>query len=449
MHMNMKAVILAAGDNTRFRRENNKHNKLLYPVLGLPLIERTIRSAKAAGIFEFVIVTGYQDKEIKKLLGNGERIGINITYAHNKSWRGENGTSVYQAKDQLRDENFILLMGDHLFDAKSLLRLKREKLAENECILAVDKKLDQFPNPEEATKVQIDDGKILKIGKELVIYNALDTGMFLCGTSLFSVLAKTIKNKKFYLTDAMRIFANGGKLKSFDIKDSFWADIDTHQDLYLAEQGLFNRLVKPKEEGPISKYINRRFSHVITKTLIKTPLSPNQVTLISLSLSFLSAVMLTNVNSLFVAMGGMLAQMASIIDGVDGEIARIKFLNSGFGGWFDTILDRYGDVAIITGAVIGIYTKDQSFLVTMIGVLALSGSILTSYSAHTFRTAFGKSFKSGKQKSFSVPSGRDVRLFLIFIGGVTNLMLPVLTIIAFLTHYSVLYKLLLTRMRQT
>lgn len=445
----MKAVILAAGDNTRFRKENNKHNKLLHPVLGLPLIERTIKSAKAAGIFEFVIVTGYQDKEIKKLLRDGERIGVNIVYSHNKSWRGENGTSVYRAKDLLRDENFILLMGDHLFDAKSLLRLKRAKIAEDECILAVDKKLDQFPNPEEATKVQIDNEKIVKIGKELVVYNALDTGMFLCTPSLFSVLGKTIKNKKFYLTDAMRIFASGGKLKSFDIKDSFWADIDTHQDMYLAEEGLFNRLVKPKGEGPISKNINRRFSHSITKILVNTPFSPNQITLISLLLSFLSAIMLANAHYLFVVMGGILAQMASIIDGVDGEIARVKFLASGFGGWFDTVVDRYGDVAIVTGAIIGIYIKDQSFLTVMVGVLALSGSILSSYSAHTFKTAFGKSFKSGKQKSLSVPSGRDVRLFLIFIGAITNLILPALIMIAFLTHYSILYKLLLTRMRET
>ncbi len=445
----MKAVILAAGDNTRFRKENDKHNKLLHPVLGLPLIERTIKSAKKAGIFEFVLVTGYQDKELKKLLGDGKKIGVNINYVHNRSWRGENGSSVYQAKEQLKNENFILLMGDHLFDAKVLIRLVRQKLENDECILAVDKKLEQFPNADEATKVQINNRKVFKIGKELAEFNALDTGMFLCTPSLFSVLAKTINSKKFYLTDAMRVLASDGKLRSFDIRESFWADIDTHQDLYLAQEGLFNKLVKPKGEGPISKYINRRFSHAITKVIVNTPLSPNQISLVSLLLAFLSAIMLINTHYLLVAIGGILAQTASIIDGVDGEIARVKFLTSGFGGWFDTILDRYGDVAITMGAAVGVYTREPSFWVAIIGVLALAGSILSSYSSHTFKAAFGTSFKVGEEKSFSLSSGRDVRLFLIFTGAITNLILPALVVIAFLTHYSVLYKLFLTKLRES
>ncbi|MBI2622412.1 NTP transferase domain-containing protein, partial [Candidatus Microgenomates bacterium] len=435
----MKAVILAAGDNTRFRKENDKHNKLLHPVLGLPLIERTIKSAKKAGIFEFVIVTGYQDKEIKKLLRNGEKIGVSIVYVHNKSWIGENGTSVYQAKNQLKNENFILLMGDHLFDAKVLIRLVRQKLENDECILAVDKKLEQFPNADEATKVQINNRKVFKIGKELAEFNALDTGMFLCTPSLFSVLAKTINSKKFYLTDAMRVLASDGKLKSFDIRESFWADIDTHQDLYLAEEELFQRLTKPSGEGPISKHINRRFSHLITRYLLKTSLTPNQITLVSVLAAVISGVFLANPSYLTILIGGFLAQLSSIIDGVDGEIARIKLLSSSYGAWFDTILDRYGDIIITTGAAVGVYQANSSFAALVVGALALTGSILSSYSAHTFKTTFGKSFQNRAKKTISLPSGRDVRLFIIFAGAIFNAMLVALLLIAFLTHYSVLY----------
>lgn len=445
----MKAVILAAGDNTRFRKENDKHNKLLHPVLGLPLIERTIKSAKKAGIFEFVLVTGYQDKELKRLLGDGKKIGVNINYVHNRSWRGENGSSVYQAKEQLKNENFILLMGDHLFDAKVLIRLVRQKLENDECILAVDKKLEQFPNADEATKVQINNRKVFKIGKELAEFNALDTGMFLCTPSLFSVLAKTINSKKFYLTDAMRVLASQEKLRSFDIRESFWADIDTHQDLYLAEEELFQRLTKPSEEGPISKHINRRFSHLITRYFLKTSLTPNQITLVSVLAAVISGVFLTSPSYLTVLIGGFLAQFSSIIDGVDGEIARIKLLSSSYGAWFDTILDRYGDVIITAGAAIGAYQANSSFVALVVGILALTGSILSSYSAHTFKTTFGRSFQNRAKKTISLPSGRDVRLFLIFTGAITNLMLPVLVVIAFLTHYSVFYKLLLTRIRQS
>lgn len=435
----MKAVILAAGDNTRFRK-NNKQNKLLHPVLGLPLLERTIRSAKEAGVVEFIIVTGYQDSEIKGLLGDGKKIGVNIIYVHNQSWRGENGISVYTAKD-LIDDNFILLMGDHLFDPKALLRLKETPLGQQECVLAVDKKIKEYPNINEATKVQIEKGKITAIGKELKTFRAIDTGMFLCSPYLFSVLEKTIKNKNFYLTDAMRILAKERRLRSYDIKNAFWADIDTHADLYMAEEELFRRLTEPNEEGPVSKYFNRHFSHTVTRLVIKTNLTPNQITFLSFLVAIAAGVLLANPSSKTILFGGILAQFSSILDGVDGEVARIKFSSSPFGAWFDTLLDRYGDTAIIAGAAIGAAVTSLNFFTVLVAIAALTGSIMSSYSVHTFKTTFGKSFKEVVGEHFAFLSKRDMRLFVIFIGGLLNLVLPALFLIAFLTHWTVISRL--------
>lgn len=440
----MKALILAAGDNTRFKRENNKHNKLLYPVLGIPLIERTILGAKSAGINEFVIVTGYQDKNIKKLLGTGTRLGVKIDYVHNKSWRGENGTSVYTAREKIHG-NFILLMGDHLFDSSLLFILKRTKLGRREVILAVDKKILEHPNPQEATKVKEEKGKIISIGKELRDYNAIDTGMFLCSPYIFKVLERTVKSKKLYLTDGMRIIAKEKKLRSFNIKESFWADIDTHKDLDEAQDQLFEILTRPTEQGVISKHFNRPFSHRITRFIINSPFTPNQISLLSFLLAILAGSLLTSTLYANILMGGILAQISSIVDGVDGEIARTKFLTSSFGAWFDTMLDRYADAAIITGAAIGVYNAYPSFLVVLVGVLALTGSIMSSYSSHTFKTTYGKSFREALGQHFVFPSGRDMRLFILFIGSLFNFILPALMLIIFLTHYAVIYRLFLAR----
>lgn len=440
----MKAIILAAGDNTRFKKENSKHNKLLHPVLGIPLIERTILTAKMAGITEFIIITGYQDNKIRKLLGKGTRLGVSITYAHNKSWRGENGTSTYTARELLHD-NFILLMGDHLFSSKSLFFLRRAKLDNQEVVLAIDKKILEHPGIQEATKAKEEKGKIIAIGKELRDYNAIDTGMFLCSPYLFTVLDRTVKSKKFYLTDAMRIITREDKLRSFNIKDSFWADIDTHKDLYMAEDKLFEVLTKPSEEGIISKYINRRFSNKITRFIINSSFTPNQITLFSLMLAILGGALLTYPSYTAILMGGILAQFSSIIDGVDGEVARIKLSTSAFGAWFDSILDRYGDIAIIAGASIGVYGVYPNLLIVLIGILALTGSIMSSYSSHTFQTTYGRSFGQELGGHFILPSGRDTRLFIIFIGSLFNAILPALIAILLLTNYAVIYRLFLAK----
>jgi len=50
-----------------------------------------------------------------------------------------------------------------------------------------------------------------------------------------------------------------------------------------------------------------------------------------------------------------LAQLSSILDGCDGEIARLKLLGSKYGGWFDQVLDRYSDLFIITGLTFHAY----------------------------------------------------------------------------------------------
>ncbi len=52
---------------------------------------------------------------------------------------------------------------------------------------------------------------------------------------------------------------------------------------------------------------------------------------------------------IFLVIGGLLVQLSSIIDGCDGEVARLKLIESKYGGWFDAVMDRYADAIIILG----------------------------------------------------------------------------------------------------
>jgi len=70
----MRAVILAAGEGKRMRA-HFQEPKPLIPLLGIPLIERNIRTLNKAGIREFVVITGKYDKEIKEYLGDGSQFG--------------------------------------------------------------------------------------------------------------------------------------------------------------------------------------------------------------------------------------------------------------------------------------------------------------------------------------------------------------------------------------
>ena len=110
----MKCLIIAAGKGSRLRLRGD--SKPLIPILGVPLIERVIRSAREAGADDFYVVTGYHGEGVRTFLnGLSDRTGIRITPIVNGEWGKANGLSVLKARQYLRDP-FLLLMADHLFE---------------------------------------------------------------------------------------------------------------------------------------------------------------------------------------------------------------------------------------------------------------------------------------------------------------------------------------------
>jgi len=183
----MKCLILAAGQGTRLRWRGEV--KPLVPLLGVPLIERIIRSAMEGGVDDFYVVTGYEGEKVGDFLQHlSGRVNVAITRIQNKEWQKENGFSVLQARELL-DEPFVLLMGDHLFDPAIIRSLQQQPLKEGEILLAVDTNTNNpLVDLEDVTKVRVIDGLIQNIGKTIDDFNGFDTGIFLCTPTIFESL---------------------------------------------------------------------------------------------------------------------------------------------------------------------------------------------------------------------------------------------------------------------
>lgn len=138
-------------------------------------------------------------------------------------------------------------------------------------------------------------------------------------------------------------------------------------------------------------------------------------------------------------LGGILSQVASVLDGVDGDLAELTCRVSPFGGFLDAMLDRYGDAAILTGMICFLIDSGGNDIVSIVaGLAALFGSLLVSYSRARAKSDLKLTFDGG----FSgYAANRDVRLFIIMIGGLLNQILVTLAIIAFLTNLNVLARL--------
>lgn len=135
--------------------------------------------------------------------------------------------------------------------------------------------------------------------------------------------------------------------------------------------------------------------------------------------------------------GGILAQISSIVDGVDGGLARHKNMSTQFGGLLDAILDRYADAVIVLGMTLWSLANETYPVVWLVGFIATVGIMAVSYS----RARVGNEYHAFFDKGFASIASRDVRLFLIMLGSVIGQVYFCLLLIAFLTHVVVLYRL--------
>ena len=228
------AVVLAAGNGDRFQN-GTRQSKLLQPVLGQPLIIRTLVTAAEAGIDAFEIVIGYQAETVKAAIERDAPLGVTLHFTYNPEWHLENGVSVLSVRERFRDRRFALLMGDHLFQAPVLAALLRMPVSSGESILAIDGRPTSPEIAAEATKVQLDGDRITAIGKDLDTHDALDTGLFVCSPLLFGELAAARAAGDTTLSGGIRRLAARGLMRGADVGTAAWHDIDTVADLAAAE----------------------------------------------------------------------------------------------------------------------------------------------------------------------------------------------------------------------
>jgi choline kinase len=174
-----RGVILAAGDGDRMGELTRDMPKVLLPINEEdPLVLSPLRALAAVGIRNIAVVVGYLADEVKRNLRDGSQYGVNLNYVENPDYRSGNAISAWKAMSWTAGEPVILCMGDHMIESNVIWRLMSTK--EITDTLCVEYRPTHYHNIEEATKVALfEDGSIQDIGKKLIHWDALDTGVFL------------------------------------------------------------------------------------------------------------------------------------------------------------------------------------------------------------------------------------------------------------------------------
>jgi phosphatidylglycerophosphate synthase len=145
-------------------------------------------------------------------------------------------------------------------------------------------------------------------------------------------------------------------------------------DLARAEQTIRRSSYKDTD-NTIARW-NRTVSLPISIALIRTPVTANQLSVALVALGFYSAWLFSLGHYATGALGGFLSLAASVLDGCDGEIARLKYQESALGCWIETFGDYSYYIAIFVGLTVGAVRLTGWPVFYWFGAVALAGTLV-------------------------------------------------------------------------
>jgi phosphatidylglycerophosphate synthase len=166
--------------------------------------------------------------------------------------------------------------------------------------------------------------------------------------------------------------------------------------------------------------------------LTLTRVHPNVLTSIGLGINAVAAWMLARGEFLY---AGLIVLCGAIFDLVDGPVARESNRVTRFGGFLDSVLDRYSDLILLMGLLV-YYASINRFFYIILTAIAMTGSVMVSYTRARAENCIPKC-KVGFLE-------RPERIVLIIIGALANRMAPVLWVLAVLSNVTVIHRIIYT-----
>lgn len=164
-------------------------------------------------------------------------------------------------------------------------------------------------------------------------------------------------------------------------------------------------------DGFFARHFDRKISGAISRLLLRTPITPNQITLAVTGIGILAGYCLAQPGTLPKVAGAFIFLLTSILDGCDGEVARAKKMTSALGGWLDLWGDNVVHVAVFYGMGLGLTRDTGNPLFQQLGLYATIGTIVSAALASVQTWRKGKSsFTSVSGDASTVTTGWQKRL---------------------------------------
>jgi UDP-N-acetylglucosamine diphosphorylase / glucose-1-phosphate thymidylyltransferase / UDP-N-acetylgalactosamine diphosphorylase / glucosamine-1-phosphate N-acetyltransferase / galactosamine-1-phosphate N-acetyltransferase len=241
----MKAVLLAAGEGVRLLPITATRPKHLIKVGGKPILQFCLEAVKRAGIDEAIIVTHYMGDAIHSYFGDGEKLGLRLSYVEQKEVLGT-GNAASAAEPNV-DGDFVLVYGDLLFGQDAikqvLAQFKTGKTAAVMGVVPVDK-------PESYGIIELDkENKVKRLVEKPAAgkapSNLANAGVYVFSNAVFSKIKQTKASIRgeWELTDAITMLAEEGRtVLAAQLSKDDWFDVGRPWDLLDANNWALKRI---------------------------------------------------------------------------------------------------------------------------------------------------------------------------------------------------------------
>ena len=217
--MNLKAVILAAGEGRRCRPLTQTRSKVMLPVGNRPFMEHVIRALAANGVKDLIVVVGYQKERVMNHFEDGVAFGVRITYIEQSELLGT-AHALRKAEPYL-DEEFLVVNGDNLVDARAVKDLISAK-GDNVILAALR------PHTGDYGVLKVEEQRVTAIiekpGRPCA--GILNTGAYKFSPAIFEELSRTPISERgsYELTQTISQMINEGNEIICQTSKGIWSD---------------------------------------------------------------------------------------------------------------------------------------------------------------------------------------------------------------------------------
>lgn len=320
-------------------------------VAGLSLFQRTVFTLQRGGIGRLIVLSGDDTDQLRTHLDGDPRLHADLRWLPVNEFPPSDPRT-WEVMSGMMGGPYLIVSTGAVFPA-SLVSRVRAVAGRGEAVVVTRGVCRVMPRPRPHATASESAGTGGVVTLETTIADSQNADLLAIPEGFTCSGWASSQDAPYPLQAALDRGVRQGQVTLMSLESDWYQDVrggkaDLPQSVEKAEWTLLNSL-RGGLEGFVDRHFNRHCSKWLTLGFLQTPLTPNAVTYLATAVGLLAAFAFAQGGYVAGIIGAVLFQLSAILDCCDGEVARLKFLESSFGQRLDVALDNVVHVGLYLG----------------------------------------------------------------------------------------------------